>query len=59
MWGVLIVDPERGDTLYSRNAGKLFVPASNQKIVTAAVALATLGPGLPLFDPLRDVGRAA
>lgn len=43
-WGILIVDPERGDTLYSRNAGKLFMPASNQKIVTGAVALAVLGP---------------
>ena len=43
-WGILIVDPERGDTLYSRNAGKLFMPASNQKIVTGSVALALLGP---------------
>jgi D-alanyl-D-alanine carboxypeptidase/D-alanyl-D-alanine-endopeptidase (penicillin-binding protein 4) len=43
-WGILIVDPETGDTLYSRNAGKLFMPASNMKIVTGAVALATLGP---------------
>ena len=43
-WGILIVDPERGDTLYSRNAGKLFMPASNQKILTGAVALAQLGP---------------
>jgi D-alanyl-D-alanine carboxypeptidase/D-alanyl-D-alanine-endopeptidase (penicillin-binding protein 4) len=43
-WGVLIVDPERGDTLYSHDAGKLFVPASNQKIVTSAVVLETLGP---------------
>lgn len=42
-WGILIVDPERGDTLYSRNAGKLFMPASNMKIVTGAVALAELG----------------
>ena len=43
-FGVLIVDPERRDTLYSRNAGKLFLPASNMKIVTAAVALKELGP---------------
>lgn len=43
-WGILIVDPERGDTLYSHNAGKLFMPASNQKIITGAVALARLGP---------------
>ena len=42
-WGVLIVDPERGDTLYAHDAGKLLVPASNQKIITAAVALDALG----------------
>lgn len=43
-WGVLVVDPERGDTLYSRDAGKLLVPASNMKILTSAVALDALGP---------------
>ena len=43
-WGILIVDPERGDTIYSRNAGKLFMPASNQKLVTGSVALTLLGP---------------
>jgi D-alanyl-D-alanine carboxypeptidase/D-alanyl-D-alanine-endopeptidase (penicillin-binding protein 4) len=42
-WGVLAVTT-RGDTLYSHNAGKLFMPASNQKILTSAVALAQLGP---------------
>jgi len=42
-WGVLIVDPARGETLYTRNADKLFMPASNQKIITGAVALAQLG----------------
>ena len=44
LWGVLIVDAERGDTLYSRNAAKLFMPASNQKILTGATALHLLGP---------------
>lgn len=43
-WGILIVDPERADTLYSHDAGKLLVPASNQKIITSAVALDALGP---------------
>ena len=42
-WGVLIVDPGRGETLYTRNADKLFVPASNQKLVTGAAALVQLG----------------
>ena len=42
-WGVLVVTTA-GDTLYSRNAGKLFMPASNQKLLTSAVALAQLGP---------------
>ncbi len=43
-WGILIVDPASGDTLYSRNAGKLFMPASNMKILTSATALTQLGP---------------
>lgn len=43
-WGILIVDPERGDTLYARNAGKLFMPASNMKILTSSTALTQLGP---------------
>ncbi len=42
--GILIVNPATGDTLYSRNAGKLFMPASNQKVLTSAVALTHLGP---------------
>lgn len=41
--GFLVVDPKTGDTLYSHNAGKLFVPASNQKILSGTVALAQLG----------------
>ena len=43
-WGVLVVDPTRGDTLYSRNADKLFMPASNQKLLTGSTALTQLGP---------------
>ncbi|HEX5872362.1 MAG TPA: D-alanyl-D-alanine carboxypeptidase/D-alanyl-D-alanine-endopeptidase, partial [Longimicrobium sp.] len=43
-WGVLVRSLESGRTLYARNAGKMFVPASNMKIVTAAAALEALGP---------------
>ncbi len=43
-WGVLVRSLESGETLYARNAGKMFVPASNMKIVTAAGALEALGP---------------
>jgi D-alanyl-D-alanine carboxypeptidase/D-alanyl-D-alanine-endopeptidase (penicillin-binding protein 4) len=55
-WGVLIVDPERGDTLYSHDAGKLLVPASNQKILTAAVALDALGPEYRYETPFITEG---
>ena len=43
--GLLIVEPVTGDTLYSHNAGKLFMPASNQKLLTGSTALVQLGAG--------------
>jgi D-alanyl-D-alanine carboxypeptidase/D-alanyl-D-alanine-endopeptidase (penicillin-binding protein 4) len=43
-WGVLVVNPRTGDTLYAHDAEKLFVPASNTKIVTGASSLLLLGP---------------
>ena len=43
-WGVLVVDPGKGETLYSRNADKLFMPGSNMKLLTGATAVAQLGP---------------
>lgn len=42
-WGVLVVAAERGDTLATVQADRLFMPASNMKLVTAAVGLAQLG----------------
>ena len=41
---MLIVNPRTADTVFSHNAGKLFLPASNMKIVTGSVALKQLGP---------------
>ena len=43
-WGMLVVGAERGDTLVSVQPDRLVMPASNMKLVTAAVALAQLGP---------------
>ncbi len=43
-WGVLVRSAATGETLYRRDAEKLFVPASNMKLLTAAAALEGLGP---------------
>jgi serine-type D-Ala-D-Ala carboxypeptidase/endopeptidase (penicillin-binding protein 4) len=56
-WGVLIVDPAHNDTLYTRNADKLFLPASNMKVVTASVALAQLGPDFRFRTTFAAGGR--
>src|SRR6266545_3167681 len=43
LWGVAVVD-DRGHLLFGRNERSLFTPASNTKIVVAAVASALLPP---------------
>lgn len=43
-WGMLVRSARTGETLYAQNAERLFVPASNMKLVTGALALETLGP---------------
>src|SRR5713226_7323403 len=43
-WGLLIVDAESGETLFEKNADSYFVPASNMKLFTTALALARLVP---------------
>jgi D-alanyl-D-alanine carboxypeptidase/D-alanyl-D-alanine-endopeptidase (penicillin-binding protein 4) len=43
-WGIVVQSLATGEVLYRRNAERLFMPASNQKILTGAVALARLGP---------------
>lgn len=58
-WGILVVDPSKGDTLYSHNADKLFMPASNQKIVTSAVGLSTLGPDYQWQTTVELRGKTA
>ncbi|MGB5596848.1 MAG: D-alanyl-D-alanine carboxypeptidase [Crocosphaera sp.] len=43
-WGVLVEKLEDGTLLYSHNADKHFIPASNNKIFTTAAALQLLSP---------------
>lgn len=55
--GLLVVNPRTGDTLYSRNAGKLFMPASNQKILTSAVSLVQLGADYRYYTVIAKRGE--
>jgi D-alanyl-D-alanine carboxypeptidase/D-alanyl-D-alanine-endopeptidase (penicillin-binding protein 4) len=42
--GFAVADPASGAILYSQNAAQLFVPASNAKLFSTALALTRLGP---------------
>jgi D-alanyl-D-alanine carboxypeptidase/D-alanyl-D-alanine-endopeptidase (penicillin-binding protein 4) len=44
-WGIQIVDLGTGKTLYQLNPDHYFIPASNAKLFTAALALTRLGAG--------------
>jgi serine-type D-Ala-D-Ala carboxypeptidase/endopeptidase (penicillin-binding protein 4) len=43
-WGVKVQYANTGEVFYERNAGKMFMPASNEKMYTTAAALCLLGP---------------
>ncbi len=43
-WGVEVVDLGTGKTVYSLNPRSFFIPASNTKLFSTAMALARLGP---------------
>ncbi|MCW8419494.1 D-alanyl-D-alanine carboxypeptidase/D-alanyl-D-alanine endopeptidase [Fluoribacter dumoffii] len=42
--GIVVLDLTSGQTLYSRNADRLYIPASNMKLFSEAAALMVLGP---------------
>ncbi len=55
LWGVALVD-EKGTLLYGRNADRMFVPASNTKIVVSAVASALLAPNFTVRTSIYSNG---
>lgn len=57
-WGMLVVHPDRADTLIAHDADRLFMPASNQKLLTGAIALTQLGVDYKWRTPVMLHGRA-
>ncbi len=55
LWGVALVD-EKGTLLYGRNADRMFVPASNTKIVVSAVASALFAPDFTVRTSIYGSG---
>jgi len=55
-WGVLIANRDTGETLYSLNPDHFFTPASNAKIFTTSLALATMGPDYRFRTTLESPG---
>jgi serine-type D-Ala-D-Ala carboxypeptidase/endopeptidase (penicillin-binding protein 4) len=55
-WSVLIADRDTGEPLVALNQDHFFAPASNAKIFTTALALATLGPDYRFRTTLESKG---
>jgi D-alanyl-D-alanine carboxypeptidase/D-alanyl-D-alanine-endopeptidase (penicillin-binding protein 4) len=55
LWGVIVTD-SAGRVLYARNADRLFVPASNTKLVVTAAASAFLGPDFRIETSVYGTG---
>ncbi len=56
-WGILIADEASGETLFEQNAERYFSPASNLKLFTTVLALATLGPGFTFTTTVEATGN--
>lgn len=55
LWGVALVD-DGGRLLYGRNPDRLFIPASNTKLVVSSVAAALLAPDWTVMTSLYAAG---
>lgn len=58
LWGVAVTDTI-GKLLYGRNAERLFIPASNTKLLVSAVSTALLGPDFTVKTSLYGTGPIA
>jgi D-alanyl-D-alanine carboxypeptidase/D-alanyl-D-alanine-endopeptidase (penicillin-binding protein 4) len=56
-WGLLIADAATGETLYALNEAKYFVPASNMKLFSTALALSKLGVDYKFQTTLETRGK--
>lgn len=56
LWGAVVADARTGEVLLERNADRLLLPASVQKVVTAATALDRLGARYRYRTPLLFSG---
>lgn len=56
-YGVQIFSLDHQETVYSHKSDQQFIPASNVKLVTTAVALKTLGPDYRFLTRLYSAGR--
>lgn len=57
--GYAVVDARTGQLVAGHNENKLFIPASNQKLITTGAALLTLGPDYSFTTALLAAGPEA
>ncbi|HET7275309.1 MAG TPA: D-alanyl-D-alanine carboxypeptidase/D-alanyl-D-alanine-endopeptidase [Longimicrobiaceae bacterium] len=55
-WGVEIRSLQDDEVIYERNSNKVFLPASNMKLITGAIALETLGPDYTYTTTVEAAG---
>jgi len=56
-WGLLVLDAETGNTVFEHGADQYFMPASNTKLYTTALALAKLGPAYQYRTTIETTGK--
>lgn len=55
-WGIIVVDPNSGKTLFEHNANELYLPGSTTKLFSSAAILDALGPDYRFVTPVYAVG---